>query len=104
MFATYFACKLFVFLRFGYANLLKLTSAGQFAGTNQNSQRRQDASHRWTQRPGEPDRGINFVRASTQTDQDGPFALPVCVGPLEMPLGHAAMVGKDAPSGFAALF
>jgi hypothetical protein len=34
---------------------------------------------------GGPNRDTNFVRASTQTDQNRSFASPVCVDPLKLP-------------------
>jgi hypothetical protein len=84
-----FACKLFLFSRFGRANIFKLASAGQFAKTDQNSQRGQDtprdASRRCARRPGGPDRDTKYVLPTMQEDQNGPFASAGCVGPLEMP-------------------
>jgi hypothetical protein len=47
----------------------------------------QNASRRCARRLGGPNRNPFSVRASTQTDQDGPFASEGCVGPLEMPSG-----------------
>jgi hypothetical protein len=45
-----------------------------------------DGLRRCTRPLGGPDRDANSVRASTETDKNGPFVSPVCVGPLEMPL------------------
>jgi hypothetical protein len=42
---------------------------------------RQDASRRCARRIGGPDGDPFFVRASTQTDQDGPFVSAGCVDP-----------------------
>jgi hypothetical protein len=56
-----FAYKLFVFSRFSCANPLKLASAGQFAGTDQNSLRKQDASRPCACQQGGLDRDVNSV-------------------------------------------
>jgi hypothetical protein len=45
----------------------------------------QDASRRCVRRPGGQDRDPFSVRGPMETDQDGHFNLPVCVGPLKMP-------------------
>jgi hypothetical protein len=90
MFATYLLANYFYFRVLGCANLFKLASTSQFAETDQNNQREQDASRdalrRWARRPGGLDRDANCVLPSTQTDKDGPFTSAGCVGPLEMPL------------------
>jgi hypothetical protein len=92
MFATYLLTNYLYFRVFGCANLFKLASADQFVETDQNSQREQDASRdasrRCAPRPGGLDRDPFSVRDPTQTDQDGRFGSPVCVGPLEMPLAY----------------
>jgi hypothetical protein len=74
-----------VFQDFGCANLFKLARDDQFAETDQNSQRRQDASRRCVRLPGGLDRDPFSIRGPTQTDQNGRFESSVCVGLLKMP-------------------
>jgi hypothetical protein len=80
-----FACKLYVFSRFGYINLLKLASASQFAETNRPGQRRTEcivplcmldrqARPRWIFYPG-PD-----ANGSGRT---------VCIGQMRRSAGNA---------------
>jgi hypothetical protein len=94
-----FACKLFLFSRFGRANVFKLANADQFAETNQNSQRRQDtspdASRRCVRRPCGLDRDTKYVLPTTQTDQNGSFASAGCIDPLEMPKEKFASQGAS---------
>jgi hypothetical protein len=45
----------------------------------------QDVTRCYARRLGGPDRDPFSVLASTQTDQDEPFASTGCVGPLKMP-------------------
>jgi hypothetical protein len=57
----------------------------------------QDASRRCARRLGGPDHNPFSVRASMQTDQDGPFASAGCIGPLEMPLRRHGQRHKYCP-------
>jgi hypothetical protein len=66
--ATYLLVNYLYFRVFGSANLFKLASAGQFAETDQNSQREQDASRCCVRRSGGTDCDLFSVRRPTQTD------------------------------------